>query len=182
MKLEILSRTSADASAFVKHWSKFYTYPNASLYDDNIGKPLTSAKVWDLYKWKNGTSEISARKRQSIAFVYLHRVNDAPKVRTLEAGRNYVQHLGGGGIWDIFWLHCLNPELFPIFDQHTYRAMAKITGTGPSEIPSRRDQKIAIYFDRYRDFLASFNQIGLRDLDKALFAYGRFLKSEFCIE
>ncbi len=182
MKLEILCRRSADSKAFIEHWSKLYTYPNASLYDDNIGKPLNETRVLNLFRWKNGYSKISEKKLKSIEIIYLPQIGKAPNLRTIEEGREYLKRLGRVGIWGIFWLHCLNPMLFPIFDQHTYRAMANITEQGPKEIPGSRSKTLAIYFDKYLKFLASFGETDWRSLDMALFSYGRFLKSEFSAE
>jgi hypothetical protein len=97
-----------------------------------------------------------------------------------DEGRKYIANFTGGGIWDIFWLHCLAPNIFPIFDQHTYRAMAKIKCITPPEIETTRPRKLAAYFDRYLSFVDDFgSDVNRRDLDKALFAYGRFLKSDF---
>jgi hypothetical protein len=145
--------TLSDPSTFVSFWSARYRYENEDLYDDNIGKPLTPPRVWQLFQWKNGTLNIAPRKRQSVETVYLPRLQSLPTLRNHNDGRTYVERLGGGAIWNIFWLHCLNRELFPIFDQHTYRAMASIEGLPIREIPSTCEEKTAIYFDQYIPFL-----------------------------
>ena len=155
-------------------------YPDGHLYDENIGQPLSEERIWQLYRWKNGTSRIAEKKKQSIRLTYISALPDLPSLCSRDDGRSYADSLNCGGIWDIFWLHCLAPNLFPIFDQHTYRAMARIKGIIPSEIETARRRKLAAYFDVYLPFVDSFgNDIPPRDLDKALFAYGRFLKSDF---
>jgi hypothetical protein len=177
LKLEVVKYVSTNEDDFVDFWSRQYSYDLEHLYDKNIKKvPLDENAVWALYKWKNGTEEIAQKKKQSIANVYLPQLNKLPALKSLQDGKTYLASLQGGAIWDIFWLHCINPELFPIFDQHTYRSMAKITDMAFQEIPSARPQKIHIYFDKYIPFTKHFKNVSLRDLDKALFAYGRFLK------
>lgn len=176
MRLEIAQFVAASPADFITFWSAQYQYDLEHLYDNNIGQPLTEDRVWDLYKWKNGTEKIAAKKQQSIRTVYLPELGRIPSLTTLPEGKDYLATLSGGAIWDIFWLHCVNPALFPIFDQHTYRAMARIDGLSASEIPAYRPQKIDVYFKLYISFTRKFASTSARELDKALFAYGRFLK------
>ena len=179
-QFETIHRMPASAESFVTFWSDLYSYPNAELYELNIRQPLTEERVWALYKWKNG-GDISAKKRQSVASIYVRALNDGPpELRTITDGRRYLSTIAGGGIWGIFWLHCINPDLFPIFDQHTYRAMAKLSVLEPKEIPADRDAKLAAYFDQYMVFVSdSFHRAELTSVDRALFTYGRFLKSQY---
>jgi hypothetical protein len=87
---------------------------------------LNEEKILSLYKWKNGNTEISQKKLQSIERIYFSEINKLNNINCLEDGRKYLEKLEGGAIWDVFWLHCLKPSIFPIFDQHTYRSMTKI--------------------------------------------------------
>ena len=176
MKLEIVQFVTASPVDFASFWSAQYRYELEPLYDNNIGQPLTEDRVWHLYKWKNGTEEIAANKKQSIRTVYLPELGSIPSLTTLQEGRDYLARLSGGAIWDIFWLHCVNPDLFPIFDQHTYRSMAKLETMSQTEIPANRSNRIDSYFNQYIPFTKKFPSIRPRELDRALFAYGRFLK------
>jgi hypothetical protein len=137
MNLKILKFVSATQMDFVSFWSSQYQYDLEHLYDGNIGQPLTEDRVWSLYKWKNGTENIAAKKQESIQNVYLPQLKSLPTLSTIEDGKKYMKSLLGGAIWDIFWLHCVNPGVFPIFDQHTYRSMAHIDGLTPKEIPEK---------------------------------------------
>jgi hypothetical protein len=168
-------------SEFINFWKKEYSYFNEDLYDENIGKTLDEAKILSLYKWKNGNTEISQKKLQSIERIYFAEMNKPININCLEDGREYLEKLEGGAIWNIFWLHCLKPRLFPIFDQHTYRSMTQIKNGSFSEIPNKRTKKLQIYFDEYIPFFRDLVSLPLspRDIDKALFAYGRFLKKGF---
>lgn len=179
LRMEIARFISVDKDAFVGFWSRQYDYQLEHLYNGNIGKTLNAERVWELYMWKNGTKNISKRKQQSVQNVYLSELTSIPKLKTLEDGKRYLTKISGGPIWDIFWLHCINPSLFPIFDQHTYRSMAHIKCICPSEIPTSKRQKQKVYFDLYIPFTKQFPNINIRELDMALFAYGRFLKKGF---
>ena len=179
MNLQIPKWQPAGISDFVTFWADTYSDDLEHLYNDNIGQKLNEDRVWSLYKWKNGSEHISEKKQQSIRTIYLPKLGELPVLTTPDSGKLYVQNLHGGAIWDIFWLHCVNPPLFPIFDQHTFRAMAKIDGLTPAEIPDTRNKKLQIYFDQYIPFVQRFQNQKPRQIDKALFAYGRFLKWGF---
>jgi hypothetical protein len=177
MKLEVVQFVSTNNPGdLISFWSQQYQYVLEYLYNDNIGHPLTEKRVWDLYKWKNGTTKISTKKQQSIRTVYLPELGKLPKLSTLKDGQTYINSLSGGAIRDIFWLHCVNPHLFPIFDQHTYRSMARIEGIMPGEIPTYRPKTFSAYFDKYMPFTSKFKSVSARELDRTLFSYGRFLK------
>jgi len=175
MQFEVVRFVSASATDFVDFWSQQYQYDFQELYDNNVGRALTEERIWQMYRWKNGTA-ISAKKKKSIRSAYLSQLKTLPNLVTLEEGKAYIASLKGGAIWGVFWLHCIKPKLFPIFDQHTYRSMAKINGLEPPEIPTAKTKKLDAYFEQYIPFTKRFSGISSRDLDKALFAYGRFLK------
>lgn len=172
----VINSNEAD---FVRFWSQHYNYPDNYLYDENIDLSPSEQRTKNLYRWKNGT-DLSRKKAQSVEAIYVAETNKGPPSVDRSTGRAYLDTLKGGAIWDIFWLHCLDKAAFPIFDQHTYRAMAKITRQSPPEIPVSRTDKLNAYFTTYLSFVDGFSRtIDRRELDKALFAYGRFLKSDF---
>lgn len=179
MKLEIPTFVPATQSDFVSFWCAQYQYDLERLYDDNIGKLLNEDRVWALYKWKNVSEKIAAGKQKSIRTAYIPELTKLPSLSTIQDGQKYIRSLTGGVIWDIFWLHCIKPDLFPIFDQHSYRSMAHIMEFSTTEIPPNRVQKLDAYFNKYIPFTKQFPETNQRDLDKALFAYGRFLRKGF---
>lgn len=77
---------------------------------------------------------------------------------------------------EYFYLHCLEPSKWPIYDQHTHRAMKYIKNGKISEIGTTSKQKFESYTKEYIPFIKSFGTIDNRKLDKALFAFGQFLK------
>jgi hypothetical protein len=158
-----------DIGGFVEHWAPKYTYQTEHKYDDNIGKPLTKKSRLQLFEWKNG-SVISKLKLKSINKNYPLSFNGDKAERYL----NYKE--GGGAIWNIFYLHCLEPAKWPIFDQHTYRAMRYIQGGVIEEIGKNNKQKYESYNNEYMPFINEVADIEQRKLDKALFSFGQFLK------
>lgn len=154
---------------FIDHWSSRYRYSDEEKYDNNIGKPLTEQSRLELFEWKNG-SGLSERKLQSILKNY-------PLSFAGNKEERYLNHnKSGGAIWNIFYLHCLEPESWPIFDQHTFRAMKFIISGEFVEIGKTNKHKYDSYRNEYLPFLRMLNLPDNRKLDKALFAFGQFLK------
>jgi hypothetical protein len=76
-----------------------------------------------------------------------------------------------------FWLHCWQPARFPIYDQHVHRAMAFIESGEREEIPKNEASKVRAYLDRYLPFHRQFAGLDLRAVDRALWFYGKFIKT-----
>ncbi|WP_232507719.1 hypothetical protein [Ghiorsea bivora] len=161
--------TCKNITQFIEHWSSKYIYSNEQKYDDNVGKPLTAESRLELFEWKNG-SVISAKKIESINKNY-------PLIFEGSQEERYLNHKkSGGAIWNIFYIHCLNPTQWPIYDQHTFRAMKYMKTGEITEIGNTNKQKYESYINEYIPFIESFNNINHRKLDMALFAFGQFLK------
>jgi hypothetical protein len=158
-------------ASFLRHWSSKYNYSAEHKYTNNIGRPLTTKSLRELFEWKNGTGVVIAnRKAQSIAANY-------PLSFTGDKRGRYLNHKQpGGAIWNIFFLHCLEPQTWPIFDQHTFRAMHYMKTGRITEIGSTQRQIYAEYESKYLPFVASLGTADQRTVDRALFAFGQFLK------
>lgn len=167
-----IEKTSLDE--FIAHWSQRYAYASEEKYTNNIGRPLTERSRLELFEWKNG-SNISKRKWDSIVSNYPLNFNG-------DRDKRYLNHReNGGAIWNIFYLHCLDQAEYPIFDQHTYRAMKYLKTGKIEEISHTGKQKYDAYSNEYKPFFRdtlsqSLNQSDRRKLDKALFGFGQFLK------
>jgi hypothetical protein len=158
-----------DQVTFVEYWSSKYKYPEEEKYTKNIGRPLTATALLELFEWKNG-SVISKDKTKSIQENY-------PLTFSGDQRERYLNHKqSGGAIWNIFYLHCLDPETWPIFDQHTSRAMRYMLTAEIVEIGTTKKQKYSAYLNEYLPFLKQFEEIDQRTLDKSLFKFGQFLK------
>ena len=175
--MRIYTLTETDQETFINFWSNKYVYPLENLYVENIHHPLNENSVINLFIWKNN-GNLSNRKLQSVRNNYIGLLDNLPILNDADTGINYIAQLNGGIIWNIFWLHCLNPNLFPIFDQHTYRACKFILNDTVSEISEIKDvEKVNFYFQTYKDFFNNqFDNNENRRVDKALFMFGRFLK------
>ena len=160
------------ADAFVHHWAPKYKYPYEDKYESNIGKPLTDTSRRQLFEWKNG-SVIAKKKLASIEKNYPLRFDGRVEDRYLRDGGL------GGAIWNIFYAHCLYPERWPIFDQHVCRAMCYMLESELREIPVKDTEKLQVYRDEYVLFYRSFRLFPERQLDKALFMFGKFLKTAY---
>ncbi len=170
--------------AFIECFVKEYTRQNKSvekLYTDNIGKEatdeLTDERIDALFIWKNG-SKISKLKTKSIEDNY----KKEPTPPDWEA--RYLDHKQKGGqIWNIFYLHIVFPDKYPIFDQHVYRSMCFMQKEkNPKELTLYNGEgKISEYNNKYRDFHACIKKIvgdENRKIDKALHAFGKDLKKQ----
>ena len=167
---------------FVEYWATRYrdTDRDGRYYDPNLGKAnlrTDEQALMALFTWKNGGDGISAKKKASISTNYFDRwVEDG------ELENRYLDpKQGGGPIWNIFYIHCRRPDLYPIYDQHAYRAMRYIQGQGGRRnlIEERRSFVYESYSKEYRPFVTMIGAAtgrDLRSIDRALYTFGQFLK------
>ncbi len=155
---------------FVNYWEQKYQDTIENLYNDNIKEELTKDRLLNLFRWKNRTP-LSEEKERSI-------INNYPLVFNGNLIDRYLTPSKQGGIiWNIFYLHIRDPELWPIFDQHVYRAMKYIQTKRIMEIPKNKTEIINSYLNEYIPFFNNFAEKSHRKKDKGLFTFGQFLKS-----
>ncbi len=174
-------------SRFIDYWAGVYYDKDESLYKDNIGQKLTQKSRRELFEWKNG-GKISPLKTQSIENNYpLY----SPVSKDLE--NRYLNHKeGGGAVWNIFYLHIISPNEYPIFDQHVNRAMyfmqpkhftqSKVFTDLQVLNKERQFKAYEAYREFYkdikddtRDYLKKDGDPYGRKIDMALFSFGKFL-------
>ena len=166
----------ATLDQFVEFWSLRYAYIDEQLYINNIGQYLTEQRILDLFRWKNGTP-LSNRKLASVNRNFIQRRQELIQLPPEENVTNFLNlFINGGAIWRIFWLHCWQPDRFPIYDQHVHRAMTFIQTGVAEEIPQYDPRKVEAYINRYLPFHSQFAAIDGRSVDKALWSFGKFLK------
>jgi hypothetical protein len=68
---------------------------------------------------------------------------------------------------------------YPIYDQHVHRAMAFMQGGHEWEIPYYNPTKVRSYLGSYVPFFDSFAPIERRRVDRALWAFGKFLATPY---
>ena len=170
--------TSGDSpQAFVACWERCYSFDKerGDFYQTNRDLPLTDEQIMNWFVWKNG-GPLAAKKKQTVRRNFTAKGVSAtpPSEDELSAFLNGP----GGAVWRIFWLHLQHPR-FPIYDQHVHRAMAFLKTGKCHEIPGHNPTKIETYLESYRQFFARFAGIPPRRVDRALWSFGRFLKSSY---
>jgi hypothetical protein len=180
MPLLIYQPCPATSTQFVEFWRRVYGDDKTEkLYSDNIQGELTEKKILKLFEWKNG-SRLAKHKEASVRRNFIERRQELEQLRPDQKPEDLLGHFPEGGvIFRIFWLHCWQPERFPIYDQHVHRAMAFIQTGTLEEIPADDAPKIASYIHRYVPFHSTFDGIDSRSdraVDKALWAFGKYLK------
>jgi hypothetical protein len=172
---------SATPSTFVSSWSKLYNYPMEPLYTQNIHKSfLSHTDIAQLYEWKNG-SRLSQKKQAAFDAkigARLHRINDLKQ--ELHVNQFQKEFADISAIWKIFLIHIIAPDIYPIFDQHVFRAYSYLTTQELKEIPLSNNHKEKIYFQGYLAFfngIVATSQQPRKQVDEALFSFGRFLKT-----
>jgi hypothetical protein len=171
----VLSIRQVTPKEFVRFWDQLYSDYDEGFYRDNIGKPLTEERIANWFRWKNG-KPLSARKTQSVRRYFSPKESIGPDADkgTLE---KFLKR-PGGAIWRIFWLHLQHPQHFPIYDRHVHRAMAfMLNWPSPNlEIQPSNPAKVRTYLQSYRPFFARFEGCDHRQVDRALWSFGRLLK------
>lgn len=159
---------------FIKFWAKLYHDKQEHLYTDNIGRPPTPDRVYNLFIWKNGTP-FSNNKCHSVNKNFIQRINDLASLPKDTPPEEFLKIFSKGGpIWRIFWLHCWQPEKFPIYDQHVHRAMIIIDSKDIPELNKMNDsKKISSYINNYIPFTKQFSNHDARSVDRALWAFGK---------
>jgi hypothetical protein len=161
---------------FVCFWEQLYSGYDEDFYGENIGQPLTEERIAGWFVWKNGTP-LSAKKMKAIRR-YLSPEEHIGHEASTSALKEFLNR-PGGAIWRIFWLHLQHPQHFPIYDQHVHRAMAFMLKWPDLEIPDQNPAKVRTYLADYRAFFAHFKDCNHRQVDRALWSFGRFLRTEY---
>ncbi len=175
MPMIIYEPLQVSRQKFVEFWSLRYDYTEENLYTDNIGQALTEQRILELYQWKNGTP-LSDRKLASVHRNFVQRKDELAHLQHNDSADDFLARFTkGGAIWRIFWLHCWQPNRFPIYDQHVHRAMVFIERGVREEIPQYDPRKIEAYINKYLPFHTQFSSIDGRTVDKALWAFGKFI-------
>jgi hypothetical protein len=186
----VLALPDADVQEFVRFWSSRYR-DSDDAYDSNIhlGEELTGDNVVALLDWKAqgrfprskdygtavGLETInSGRSKQTFSSTEIQELHKELRGELKNAGLN----ISGAIVWIIFLCHLSNPEEIPIYDVNVWTAWGFIEEwLEPIHLKQRPTK-----FDTYLEYRMWFNQLardnGLnrRTLDKALMAFGSFVR------
>jgi len=179
MGLYTFERIAADAAKFVQFWARSYTDPDDE-YIPNIGEPLTAERLKVLFKWKIG-SRFFDHHWPTIEKKFLARLNEAIALpEDVSAADALATFHEGGVVYRVFWLHCIRPKRFPIFDQHVYRAMNLIEARCHRELGDLSTKaQVDAYVNRYLPFWSSrFSGLDTREVDRALWGFGKFINEQ----
>ncbi|HEY4109563.1 hypothetical protein [Puia sp.] len=175
-----------DYKTFVQFWRSMYR-PNAEtlpLYLDNIDKQrFTRKDIGELYRWKNSRPyENNPNKRVSVERIQA----ELPMINRLKQQfvmRAFEETFAGiSPIWQIFLLHIIQPDVYPIFDQHVHRTHLFLVHQRIVALPTYGKTKLDYYHVHYQPY---FNEVRRRhkldrfELDNALWTLGQFLKTRF---
>lgn len=190
MKFILFKLEKVDSEQFVSFWSERY---NQGKYSDdeyfrnlNLEGLLSEDNIRYLWEWKNA-GPLSPKKKPVIEKT-INKLTEINKFRKLSRINNNdidlfykltSEIVGTGLIWRIFLFHIARPDEFPIFDQHVFRAFNFINESAVdiSAVPESMED-----YNNYRDFFWNFvkeSNKHWREADKALMAFGQFLKSQF---
>ncbi len=176
--LFIFSRTAVSPAEFVAYWSGTYSYEEEHRYTDNINGPHTPQRLRELFKWKIG-KRFEVSQMPAIERDFISRMDEAQRVcNGVSAEQFLAAFTNGGPIYRIYWAHCWQPHRFPIYDQHVHRAMTFLCDGRCEEIANFSDaKKIVLYVAQYLPFWKRFEGFDPRETDRALWAFGKFIKA-----
>jgi hypothetical protein len=145
-------------------------------YKDKNGTPYT----FNENKWKRGAYARREAWNQVQVNQQYYQENcplEFPQNKPLILDQLMDIH-GLGPIFSIFVLHCMYPRVYPLYDQHVFRAFKYLISNG-REIPQKANPRWDEY-KAYRDFFVQMvknTKIEFWRVDKALWAYGKHLAS-----
>lgn len=177
MNLPCLNANNTKLPHFIELWSATYEDKNEAKYERHIGT-LTKEAIEELFVWKNGTP-LSGAKKKSVHENYISKLGQLKSLPKDTPAEEVLKVFGGGMIWKIFLLHLWQPEKYPIFDQHVYRAMVYMKTGKLVELKEEESEKQMKYLKEYLPFYKTLGTYPERKLDKALWMFGKFLKSNW---
>ncbi len=183
MNLIIFSNKSVGVNEFVNFWSQLYNDPNENKYKSNINKIILDENaLLALFEWKNG-SKLSNLKLKSFNSKILSKIqiiNALKNSTNIDLEKFLEEFKEVSLIWKIFLLHLIKSDEYPIFDQHVYRAFYFIMNSKVKELANNDNEKEKIYFESYLPFFKQIQgEYPLKKVDESLWAFGKFLKSDY---
>jgi len=194
--------TEKSFKGFVDHWRAYYNTSQNDLYNILIKKQqYLPNDILKLFTWKNNM-KLSKKKLNTVNEVIVKNLSDinAIKVDTVVRSWNsnddivspYVTRLfkdsgkENAVVWQAFLMHLMDPETFPIFDQHVWRGYEYIMRGSEQSFESTR-LTMSSYLDEYRPWFNSKlitkhndkSDISSKQFDEAMWAYGKYLTSPY---
>jgi|TARA_R100000501_G_C2616568_1_gene110088 hypothetical protein len=182
MNLPIIYKQSENSLIlFINTWANLYSFSSEAIYKTSISKKtLTKTDIQNLYVWKNGMP-LSVLKQKSLDTkikTKLSKINAFKNDAVIDIRLFRKEFKSLSTVWKIFLLHIINPNKYPIYDQHIHRAFLFIHNEDWSNISNtsiNNKAKEEFYFNRYLPFIEKQNIQDIKKLDEAFFAFGQFL-------
>ena len=140
-----------------------YSYTNRWIYDAPVAR-----RSWEKI------SDLETQLRDRIPSVF----------PTFEPGifQKIKSFDGIGFVYAAFVLHCISPTIYPLFDQHVFRAFRQLNHYQDSRVFSSGPTWDWDMYLQYKHFFeemkAKYKEIEFWRIDRALWAYGKSLKSQ----
>lgn len=178
-QLAIYRAHRASPREFVAFWYAMYADPLEPLYTENIGRPLTPEKVRALFLWKAGGAYWGKKQEETVEDNFVGRLAELDRLPLSTTPEDFLSRFDkGGAIWRIFWLHCWQPDRYPVFDQHVWRTRWFFEHGEIDELGTYSDKKkVSMYLNDYLRWCIRFDGVDPRSTDRALWICGKFLKS-----
>ncbi|MHA1360239.1 MAG: hypothetical protein ACTSRC_19125 [Candidatus Helarchaeota archaeon] len=190
MKFIKLSVNPCSLKEFISSWAQLY---NERKYSENIYEEkliregiLQENNIRALLEWKNGRP-LSGKKKpiESKAIQNLEKFNQFRALATVTKDDfnqfwsllSKVVKTKTKIVIKVFLLHIARPIDYPMVDQHVLRAYYFLTHGEVTE-PEETLETYLLYKEFFFN-IARDSGKGFRDVDKALMAFGQFLKSQF---
>ena len=195
---------------FVRYWSEFYKYDvkifgsnsksidyfrELNIRDNESLCDLTKENIQRLLRWKDPhiltqvimTGPHRGKDNPRVKRV-LDRLDDINRFRRGEVEESDVCALAdsifsSGIVFRVFLLHIAKPHMYPIADQHVFRAYGLDAKKPDNWKPDSWTEynEYRGHFHRIADAIGIQRTIGnienLKKIDNALWAFGKFLKS-----
>lgn len=168
---------------FVSNWSDLYSYTIEEKYTNHINKVFDNKESFlELFKWKNGTGNVIYERKLKGVLNYWDKIDDLRELKkefSWELFENKFEPQKGSTIWRIFLLHLINPNEFPIFDQHVSRFYHFHKSGLIKELPTNPKKVYDSYKLEYKDWFSQIQQkynLQPKKMDESFFMYGRMLK------
>ena len=176
----IVPKYSKDPKLFMEHWSSFYAYEFEPNYLENINDPFKNFDSFhQMYIWKNGM-KLSKKKYATIKKLY-KKSRDFKRVSKIFSEELFEEKFNmhkNPGIWMMFLMHLFQPNNYPLFDQHVYRAHVFLNEGAIKEIPTSNKRKYIFFKEVYIPWFMSLKSSTKHSgklLDESLFTLGQHL-------
>jgi hypothetical protein len=180
-------KKSENLNSFCDVWAEQYSDKNRDMelyYPAINSETLNEALLLGFYEWKNGSVLSQLKKTAFVDKIQnkLAKINELKKAKATDFKIIRDSFPNVSDIWLITLAHLINPDCFPIFDQHVYRAYKylKITNTDITEY-DKENKRTKLYLELYLPFfdelIASDKTIDKKKIDEALWSFGKFLSS-----